>query len=115
LTAELISAGELHDAKVKREVLVRLRDELSRQIAGLDSVLAPAKESTSSLQNLAEGLVWQKNSRGEWTFTTNRDGKAIERLKPLVEAIRRSTAEKLVLGRFEYAISGGKFLNRRRF
>jgi hypothetical protein len=116
LTAELISAQELHDAKVKREVLVRWRDALNKDIVDLDSVLSQPKESTSSLQALAESLSWTafKKGGGEWAYMAERDGTPIQRVKSLLEAIRSSTAEKLVLGKFEYSISGGKFLNRRR-
>jgi hypothetical protein len=116
MSAELISAQELHDAKVKREVLVRLRDELSAQIADFDSVLSPVKPSTSGLQALAESLPWTafKNGSGEWTYTNERSGAPIGPLAPLLQAIKSSTAEKLTLGAFEYSASGSKLLNRRR-
>jgi len=116
LTAELISAQELHDAKVKRQVLVRWRDALNKDIVDLDFVLSQPKESTSSLQALAESLPWTafKNGGGEWTYTNERSGVPIGRLTPLLQAIKNSTAEKLTLGAFEYTTSGGKFLNRRR-
>jgi hypothetical protein len=83
-------------------------------VAGPGTALSPPVESTSSLQALGESLPWRPNSWGEWSFTTSLDGSTIAVLRPLLEAISRSPARKLVLGRFEYSLSyNPKFINRK--
>ena len=112
MTAELINAQELRDAKVRRETYAEIVKLCEGRIADLDGFLAP-KTPASQLRALAEALPWRSNSRGEYTFRQNRDGSEMTRVRPLIEAIRNSASETLVLGGFEYGISGTKFLNRR--
>ena len=116
LTKGPVSARELRDAEVKRQALAEVRDSLNKQIADIDSALSQhPRESTSDLQRLAEGETWRTNSWGEYAFRTETNGSPVARLGPLVEAISRSPARKLVLGAYEYSLpSNAKFLNRRK-
>jgi hypothetical protein len=113
--SEIISAADRLKAQGRLEEIDALIAELTKRREDIKSAIAQeASYSTSALESLAESLDWRRNKFGEWCFLNEKDGTPIQRLKPLAQAIRGSTAEKLILGAFEYSVSGGKFLNRRR-
>ena len=113
-----LSAEEMMKLRLEREIRLTIIEENRKRITDISSVLdaTPPRNlpSVSGLQRIVESRTWKTSSYGEWAFLNEKDGKPVEALRPVVEAIKRSTAEKLVLGAFEYSVSGGKFLNRRR-
>ena len=99
---------------MRREAYAEMVKLCEAKIADVDSVILASQAGTSSIREIAESLDWQTKNSVTFAFLNERDGTPIQRLKPLVAAIRNSAAEKLVLGGYEYSVSAGRFLNRRR-
>jgi hypothetical protein len=119
--SELISPADRIKAEAKIEEIDMLIAQLTKRRADLKTVLTQKQSdtptsTTSELQNLAEGLNWTPNSRGEYAFTTPKGSNETKpELRPLLGAINASSARKLVLGGFEYSLNGNpRFLSRRR-
>lgn len=119
MSTQMISAELMLKLQVEREVRLNIIEQERKRIDEITALLSappprPPQPTTSGLQHIAESQMWKTSSYGEWCFVTEKNGKPVEALRPVVEAIKRSTAEKLVLGSFEYSLSGAKFMSRRR-
>jgi hypothetical protein len=82
-------------------------------------VLAPSAgipaASTKALAEALNSLEWSsfKKKEGEWTFLRNRDGSLVEALASETDFVNRlRKGEAIVVGRYRYAASEDKFLNR---
>jgi hypothetical protein len=81
--------------------------------APVAEVASPA--SAKALLEALNSLDWSsfKKKEGEWTFLRNRDGSLVDTLATetdFVNQLRRG--KELVVGRYRYAVSEDKFLNR---
>jgi hypothetical protein len=70
---------------------------------------------TKALLKALNSLEWSsfKKKEGEWTFLRDRDGSLVENLASetdFVNLLRKG--KELVVGRYRYAVSEDKFLNR---
>jgi len=71
--------------------------------------------STKSLENALKSLEWSsfKKKEGEWTFLRNRDGSLVDALSSETDFVNRlRKGGEVVVGRYRYAVSEDKFLNR---
>jgi hypothetical protein len=108
--AELLRAKEaMRWAKTKASV---------SKAASPQPVLAPTAVATVASKALAEALdsiEWSsfKKKEGEWAFLRNRDGSLVEAFTSQTDFVNRlRKGEAIVVGRYRYAVSEDKFLNR---
>jgi hypothetical protein len=76
---------------------------------------ASAAASTKALQEALNSLEWSsfKKKEGEWTFLRNRDGTLVDALASETDFVNRlRRGEAIVVGRYRYAASEDRFLNR---
>lgn len=70
---------------------------------------------TKALREALDSLEWSsfKKKEGEWTFLRNRDGTLVDALTSETDFVNRlRKGETIVVGRYRYAASEDKFLNR---
>jgi hypothetical protein len=76
---------------------------------------APPAPPTKALQKALDSLEWSsfKKKEGEWAFFRNRDGSLVEVLTAETDFVNRlRKGESILVGRYRYAASEDKFLNR---
>jgi hypothetical protein len=81
------------------------------------STVAPSAPPTSAkaLEEALKSLEWSsfKKKEGEWTFLRNRDGSLVDTLRPVTDFVDQlRKGKEVVVGRYRYAVSEDKFLNR---
>jgi hypothetical protein len=77
------------------------------------TVASPA--STKALEEALKSLEWSsfKKKEGEWTFLRNRDGSLVDTLTSETDFVNQlRKGKEVVVGRYRYAVSEDKFLNR---
>ena len=77
------------------------------------TIASPA--STKVLEEALKSLEWSsfKKKEGEWTFLRNRDGSLVDTLSSETDFVNRlRKGKEVVVGRYRYAVSDDKFLNR---
>jgi hypothetical protein len=77
------------------------------------AVASPA--STKALEEALKSLEWSsfKKKEGEWTFLRNRDGSLVDTLTSETDFVNQlRKGKEVVVGRYRYAVSDDKFLNR---
>ena len=77
------------------------------------TVASPA--STKALDEALKSLEWSsfKKKEGEWTFLRNRDGSLVDTLTSEADFVNQlRKGKEVVVGRYRYAVSEDKFLNR---
>ncbi len=75
---------------------------------------APAP-STKALEEALNSLDWSsfKKKEGEWAFLRNRDGSLVDALASETDFVNQlRKGKEIVVGRYRYAASEDKFLNR---
>ena len=120
--------GEIIDAKL--EEIDRLLEELRRRRQELQEAKEAVKtektfhkgseppkpeRSEAILEETLNSLEWKsfKKKEGEWTFLRDREGRLrdeLESVKGFVDDLRKG--RDAVVGRYRYAISEDRFLNR---
>jgi hypothetical protein len=71
--------------------------------------------STKALEEALKSLEWSsfKKKEGEWTFLRNRDGSLVDTLTSETDFVNQlRKGKEVVVGRYRYAVSEDKFLNR---
>jgi hypothetical protein len=71
--------------------------------------------STKALEEALKSLEWSsfKKKEGEWTFLRNRDGSLVDTLTSETDFVNQlRKGREVVVGRYRYAVSEDKFLNR---
>jgi hypothetical protein len=82
--------------------------------ARAEAAAAPAAP-TKALVEALNSLEWSsfKKKEGEWTFLRNRDGTLVDALTSETDFVNRlRKGEEIVVGRYRYAASEDRFLNR---
>lgn len=120
--------NELIDAKLEEvdrllEELRKRRQELqeakeafkSEKMSTRASEVPKSIGSEAGLEETLGSLAWKsfKKKEGEWTFLRDREGRLIDELEPVknfVDQLRKG--RNVVVGRYRYAISEDRFLNR---
>jgi hypothetical protein len=77
------------------------------------TVASPAP--TKALEEALKSLEWSsfKKKEGEWTFLRNRDGSLVDTLTSETDFVNQlRKGKEVVVGRYRYAVSEDKFLNR---
>ena len=77
------------------------------------AVASPA--STKALEEALKSLDWSsfKKKEGEWTFLRSRDGSLVDALSSETDFVNQlRKGKEVVVGRYRYAVSEDKFLNR---
>jgi len=112
--AELLRAkGAIRWAKTTASVSKATE---SQQVMPRTTVATAASAaSTKALEEALKSLEWSsfKKKEGEWTFLRNRDGSLVDALTSetdFVNLLRKG--KEAVVGRYRYAVSEDKFLNR---
>lgn len=119
---------ELIDAKLEEidrllEELQKRRQELqeAKEAINTEKTFHKASElpkhagSQETLQGALESLGWKsfKKKEGEWTFLRDREGRLRDELEPVREFVDQlRKGRDVVVGRYRYAISEDRFLNR---
>jgi hypothetical protein len=70
---------------------------------------------TKALEEALNSLEWSsfKKKEGEWTFLRNRDGSLVDALTSETDFVNQlRKGKEIVVGRYRYAASEDKFLNR---
>jgi hypothetical protein len=81
--------------------------------SAVTTVASPA--STKALEEALKSLEWSsfKKKEGEWTFLRNRDGSLVDTLSSQTDFVNQlRKGKEVVVGRYRYAVSEDKFLNR---
>ncbi len=86
-----------------------------RSIPASDAATLASPASAKALEEALKSLEWSsfKKKEGEWTFLRNRDGSLVDTLTSetgFVNQLRKG--KEVVVGRYRYAVSEDKFLNR---
>jgi hypothetical protein len=112
--AELLRAkGTIRWAKTTASASKPANPQHTVPATPVAAVASPA--SAKALLEALNSLDWSsfKKKEGEWTFLRNRDGSLVDTLATetdFVNQLRRG--KELVVGRYRYAVSEDKFLNR---
>jgi hypothetical protein len=111
--AELLRAkGAMRWAKTKASVSKTTPTQPVSAPGAPGSVTTAASKA---LKEALDSLEWSsfKKKEGEWTFLRNRDGSLVEGLTSETEFVNRlRKGETVVVGKYRYAASEDKFLNR---
>lgn len=106
-------------AELQRQRRQLLETKSGLRKSGATESIAEAQRqpelSEKTIQRSLNMLEWKefKKKEGEWTFLRTRDGDLVEDLKPIADFIDQlRKGRRLVVGRYEYAASEDKFLNR---
>lgn len=115
---------------VKLEEVDRLLEELQKRRQGLQEAKEAFKTEKTShkasevpksvgleagLEETLSSLGWKsfKKKEGEWTLLRDREGRLIDELEPVKEFVDQlRKGRNVVVGRYRYAISEDRFLNR---
>ena len=111
--AELLRAkGAIKWAKTKASVSKTGNPQPVQPASAPSAVPAPP---TKALLDALSSLEWTgfKKKEGEWTFLRNRDGTLVDALTSEADFVNRlRKGESIVVGKYRYAASDDKFLNR---
>lgn len=112
--AELLRAkGAIRWAKTKASV-AKTTNPQPVSPASVVTAVAPAP-SSKALEAALKSLEWSsfKKKEGEWTFLRKRDGTLVDALTSETDFVNRlRKGEGIVVGKYRYAASEDKFLNR---
>ena len=75
----------------------------------------PTFASTKALEKTLNSLEWSsfKKKEGEWAFFRNRDGSLVDALASETDFVNQlKKGKEIVVGKYRYAVSEDKFLNR---
>jgi len=112
--AELLRAkGAIRWAKTTASALKTVDSQHVMPTSTLATVASPA--STKALEEALKSLEWSsfKKKEGEWTFLRNRDGSLVDTLASETDFVNQlRKGKEVVVGRYRYAVSEDKFLNR---
>jgi hypothetical protein len=108
--AELLrSKGAIKWAKTKASVS---KTSSQQSASPASAVTTPPSKA---LQEALNSMEWSsfKKKEGEWTFLRNRDGSLVDALTTETDFVNRlRKGEGIVVGKYRYAASEDKFLNR---
>ncbi len=117
----------MEELKKKRAELLRAKEAIrwAKTTASVSKTTTPQPVSpasamtaavpTKALREALDSLEWSsfKKKEGEWTFLRNRDGTLVDALTSETDFVNRlRKGETIVVGRYRYAASEDKFLNR---
>lgn len=112
--AELLRAkGAIRWAKTKASVSKTMGPQPVMPASTVATVASAA--STKALEETLNSLEWSsfKKKEGEWTFLRNRDGSLVDALTSETDFVNQlRKGKEIVVGRYRYAASEDKFLNR---
>ncbi len=112
--AELLRAkGTIRWAKTTASASKRADSQHAMPASSVAAVASPV--STKALVEALNSLEWSsfKKKEGEWTFLRNRDGSLVDTLTSETDFVNLLRKGKdVVVGRYRYAVSEDKFLNR---
>jgi hypothetical protein len=110
--AELLRAkGAIRWAKTTASVSKTASPQPVSPESAATTTVVPAK----ALHGALDSLEWSsfKKKEGEWTFLRNRDGTLVDALTSETDFVNRlRKGERILVGRYRYAASEDKFLNR---
>jgi hypothetical protein len=108
--AELLRAkGAIRWAKTTSSVS---KTASPQPVLPASTLTAPASKALLQALNSLEWSSFKKKE-GEWTFLRNRDGSLVDALTSETDFVNRlRKGEAIVVGRYRYAASEDKFLNR---
>jgi len=113
--AELLRAkGAIKWAKTTASVSKTMDSHRATPAIAVAPAASPAP--TKALEEALKSLEWSsfKKKEGEWTFLRNRDGSLVDTLTSEADFVNRlRKGKEVVVGRYRYAVSEDKFLNRR--
>jgi leucyl aminopeptidase (aminopeptidase T) len=112
--AELLRAkGAIRWAKTTASVSKTMDPQPVMPASTVATVASTA--STKALEEALNSLEWSsfKKKEGEWTFLRNRDGSLVDTLTSETDFVNQlRKGKEIVVGRYRYAASEDKFLNR---
>ncbi len=112
--AELLRAkGAMRWAKTTASASKTADSRHVTPVSTAATVASPA--SAKALEDALKSLEWSsfKKKDGEWTFLRNRDGSLVDTLTSETDFVNQlRKGKEVVVGRYRYAVSEDKFLNR---
>jgi len=110
----------LEELRQRRKELQEAKEAVTKQQQPLPGPPAferrpSLRRADAELEETLQSLTWKsfKRKEGEWTFLRDRDGKLREELdsvREFVDQLRKG--KESVVGRYRYAVSEDRFLNR---